>query len=132
MAHVPAATGPLDLEVLDAWRQFTTPFVEAFPDLRLTVEDIRCRGEHGGRACGLPRHPPRRVPTGKEVAFSSMVFNHIVDGRVEENWVAIDLLRLMGQLGATLLRTHPGRHNPYDHPESTACRKNAQYALPYR
>ena len=136
MAHVPAATGPLDLEVLDAWRQFTTPFVEAFPDLRLTVEDIfsvgdmvaariAFHGTHRGEFQGVP-------PTGKEVAFSSMVFNHIVDGRVEENWVAIDLLRLMGQLGATLLRTHPGRHNPYDHPESTACRKNAQYALPYR
>jgi hypothetical protein len=41
VAHVPAATSPLDLEVLDAWRQFTTPFVEAFPDLRLTVEDNR-------------------------------------------------------------------------------------------
>ena len=86
---------------------------------------VAFRGTHLGEFQGIP-------PTGKEVAFSSMVFNHIVDGRVEENWVAIDLLRLMGQLGATLLRTHPGRHNPYDHPESTACRKNAQYVLPYR
>ena len=29
-----------------------------------------------------------------------MVFNHIVDGRVEEHWFQMDLLRLMGQLGA--------------------------------
>ena len=36
----------------------------------------------------------------KEVAFSSMVFNHVVDGRVEEHWFQMDLLRLMGQLGA--------------------------------
>ena len=47
------------------------------------------RGTHLGEFQGIP-------PTGKEVAFSSMVFNHIVDGRVEENWVEIDLLRLMG------------------------------------
>ena len=116
MAHVPAATGPLDLEVLDAWRQFTPPFVQAFPDLRLTVPDIRCRGEHGGRACGLPRHPPRRVPgippTDKEVAFSSIVFNHIVDGRVEENWVEIDLLRLLGQLGTIPELEHSEEANP--------------------
>jgi predicted ester cyclase len=100
VAHVPAATGPLDLKVLDAWRQFATPFVEAFPDLRLTVEDIFSDGDtvaarvafrdtHRGEFQGIP-------PTDKEVAFSSMVFNHIVDGRVEENWVEIDLLRLMG------------------------------------
>jgi hypothetical protein len=29
-----------------------------------------------------------------------MVFNHIVDGRVEEHRFQMDLLRLMGQLGA--------------------------------
>jgi hypothetical protein len=29
-----------------------------------------------------------------------MVFNHVVDGRVEEPWVEVDLLGLMGQLGA--------------------------------
>jgi predicted ester cyclase len=34
------------------------------------------------------------------VAFSSMVFNHVVDGKVEEHWVEMDLLGLMGQLGA--------------------------------
>src|SRR5215217_2179095 len=40
VAHVPGAPGPLGLEGLEAWRQFTAPFTEAFPDLRLTVEDI--------------------------------------------------------------------------------------------
>jgi predicted ester cyclase len=89
---------------LDAWKQFTAPFMEAFPDLRLTVEDIVAegdtvaarvafRGTHRGEFQGIP-------PTGKQVAFSSMVFNHVVDGKVEEHWVELDLLRLMGQLGA--------------------------------
>jgi predicted ester cyclase len=101
VAHVPAATGPPDLE---AWTQFTATSVEAFPDLRLTVEDIfsegdmvaarvAFRGTHRGEFQGIP-------PTGKEVAFSSMVFNQVVDGRVEEHWVEMDLLGLMGQLGA--------------------------------
>jgi predicted ester cyclase len=43
VAHVPAAPGPL--EGLEAWRKFTAPFMEAFPDLRLTVEDIFSVGD---------------------------------------------------------------------------------------
>ena len=102
MAHVPAAPGPL--EGLEAWRQFTGPFVEAFPDLRLTVEDIMAEGDmvaarvafdgtHRGEFQGIP-------PTGKEVAFTSIEVNRVVDGKGEEHWVEIDLLGLMQQLGA--------------------------------
>jgi steroid delta-isomerase-like uncharacterized protein len=102
VAHVPAAPGPL--EGLEAWRQFTGPFVEAFPDLRLTVEDIMAEGDmvaarvafdgtHRGEFQGIP-------PTGKEVAFTSIEVNRVVDGKGEEHWVEIDLLGLMQQLGA--------------------------------
>jgi steroid delta-isomerase-like uncharacterized protein len=108
VAHVPAAPGPL--EGLEAWRQFTAPFTEAFPDLRLTVEDIMSEGDmvaarvafhgtHRGELQGIP-------PTGKEVAFSSMEFNRVVGGKVEEHWVELDLLGLMQQLGAI---PEPGR-----------------------
>jgi predicted ester cyclase len=54
---------------------------------------VAFRGTYRGEFQGIP-------PTGKEVTFSSMVFNHVVDGKVEEHWVEFDLLRLMGQLGA--------------------------------
>ena len=102
VAHVPAAPGPL--EGLEAWRQFSGPFAEAFPDLRLTVQDIAAegdtvaarvgfRGTHRGEFQGIP-------PTGKEVAFSSMEFNRVADGKVEEHWVEVDLFGLMQQLGA--------------------------------
>jgi steroid delta-isomerase-like uncharacterized protein len=108
VAHVSAAPGPL--EGLEAWRQFTGPFSEAFPDLRLTVQDIAAegdtvaarvafRGTHRGEFQGI-------APTGKEVAFSSMEFNRVVDGKVEEHWVELDLLGLMQQLGAI---PEPGR-----------------------
>jgi steroid delta-isomerase-like uncharacterized protein len=102
VAHVPAAPGPL--EGLEAWRQFSGPFAEAFPDLRLTVEDIMAEGDmvaarvafdgtHRGEFQGIP-------PSGKEVAFSSIEVNRVVDGKVEEHWVELDLLGLMQQLGA--------------------------------
>ena len=102
VAHVSAAPGPL--EGLEAWRQLSGPFAEAFPDLRLTVEDIAAEGEtvaarvafrgtHRGEFQGIP-------PSGKEVSFSSMEFNRVVGGKVEEHWVELDLFGLMQQLGA--------------------------------
>jgi steroid delta-isomerase-like uncharacterized protein len=108
VAHVSAAPGPL--EGLETWRQFTVPFTEAFPDLRLTIQDIAAegdtvaarvafRGTHRGEFQGIP-------PTDKEVAFSSMEFNRVMDGKVEEHWVELDLFGLMQQLGAI---PEPGR-----------------------
>ena len=102
VAHVPTAPGPL--EGLEAWRQFSGSFAEAFPDLRLTVQDIAAegdtvaarvdfRGTHRGEFQGIP-------PTGKEVAFTSIEVNRVRDGKVEEHWVELDLLGLMQQLGA--------------------------------
>jgi predicted ester cyclase len=101
IAHAPGLPGPLDLE---AWSHFTASFVEAFPDLRLTVEDIfsggnmvaarvAFRGTHRGEFQGIP-------PTGKEVAFSSIEIDRIVDGKVQEHWFEMDLFGLMQQLGA--------------------------------
>jgi steroid delta-isomerase-like uncharacterized protein len=102
VAHVPAA--PDSLEGLEAWRQFSGSFAEAFPDIRLTVEDIFSEGDmvaarvafhgtHRGEFQGIP-------PTGKEVSFTSIEVNRVRDGKVEEHWVELDLLGLMQQLGA--------------------------------
>ena len=107
VAHVPDAPAPLDLEGLEAWREFTAPFVEAFPDLRLTIQDIAAEGDtvaarvafhgtHRGEFQGLP-------PTGKEVAFSSIEIDRVVDGKVEEHWVEINLLGLVQLLGVATI-----------------------------
>ena len=110
VAHVPGAPGPL--VGLEAWTQFSGSFAEAFPDIRLTVEDIFSAGEmvaarvafhgtHRGEFQGMP-------PTGKEVAFSSIEINRVVGGKVEEHWVELDLLGLMQQLGAIPQPGSPG------------------------
>jgi steroid delta-isomerase-like uncharacterized protein len=114
VAHVPAAPGPL--EGLEAWRKFTAPFVEAFPDLRLTVEDILSEGDkvaarvafHGTHRCEFQGI----APTGKEVAFSSIEVNRVVGGKVEEHWVELDLLGLMQQLGAIPEPEHSEEASP--------------------
>jgi predicted ester cyclase len=68
------------------------------------VEDIFCGGDmvaarvafqgtHRGKFQGIP-------PTDRQVAFSSIEINRMVGGKVGEHWFEIDLLGLMGQLGA--------------------------------
>jgi predicted ester cyclase len=60
---------------------------------------VAFRGTHRGEFQGIP-------PTDREVAFSSMEFNRVMDGKVEEHWVVLDLFGLMQQLGAI---PEPGR-----------------------
>jgi predicted ester cyclase len=46
------------------------------------------------------------------VAFSSMEFNRVVNGKVEEHWVELDLFGLMRQLGAILEPEHSEEASP--------------------
>jgi steroid delta-isomerase-like uncharacterized protein len=100
-AHVPGAPGPLNSE---AWVGFVSSFADAFPDLRLTVEDVVAnedrtaarvtfRGTHHGDFQGVPA-------TGRSVTFTSIEFNRMADGKIAEHWVELDLLGLLQQLGA--------------------------------
>ena len=90
--------------------------MEAFPDLRLTVEDnfssedmvaarVSFRGTHRGECQSI-------APTGKEVAFSSIEIDRMVDGKVAEHWFEMDLLGLMGQLGTLPEPEHSEEANP--------------------
>ena len=54
---------------------------------------VAFRGTHRGEFQGIP-------PTGKEVAFSSIEIDRMVDGKVQEHWFELDQLGLMRQLGA--------------------------------
>ena len=100
VAHFPGAP-PLDSA---GWIQATGSFVAGFPDLRLSVEDIMAegdrvaarvtfRGTHTGPFQGIP-------PSGRQVTFTSIEMNRMVDGKVAEHWVEIDVLGWLVQLGA--------------------------------
>ena len=54
---------------------------------------IAVHGTHRSEFQGIP-------PTDKQVAFSSIEIDRMVDGKVAEHWFEMDLLGLMGQLGA--------------------------------
>jgi len=80
-----------------------TLYRTAFPDLRLTIEDIMdqgetvvarwsCRGEHRGELSGI-------APTGKQFAISGVTIARFVGGKMVEGHVNWDALGLMQQLG---------------------------------
>ena len=47
---------------------------------------------HSRTAFGIP-------PTGKQLAYTSMVIYRIADGKIVEDWVEHDLLGLLQQMG---------------------------------
>ena len=80
-----------------------TLYRTAFPDVRLTIEDIiaegetvmtrwSCRGTHKGDLRGI-------APTGKQINISGVTIARLANGKFAEGWVNWDALGLMQQLG---------------------------------
>jgi steroid delta-isomerase-like uncharacterized protein len=87
----------------EAVKQFSTLFRSAFPDLKITIDDIIAEGDkvvvrgiwsgtHKGEFMGIPR-------TDKSVSFEVIDIVRIVGGKVVEHWGQMDTLRMMQQLG---------------------------------
>jgi predicted ester cyclase len=78
-------------------------FTDAFPDMRITVEEVIGEGEkvatrgtwsgtHKGSFMGV-------AATGKSVKIGYIDMWRFENGRAVENWVQMDMLGLMQQLG---------------------------------
>ena len=78
-------------------------FRSAFPDLKLTVEDmiaegdkvavrIVTRGTHEGELMGI-------APTGRTVTINEQHVVHFANGKITEHWGVEDNLGMMEQLG---------------------------------
>ncbi len=88
----------------DGVKTFFRMQIAAFPDLRMTVEDVvadgakvvarvRYTGTQQGEFQGMP-------PTGKTVDVQLIdIFRFDDDGRVGDHWGVIDLMAMMQQLG---------------------------------
>ena len=98
--HPELRPGPEDV------KHEVTSFRAAFPDARITIEDIIgegdtvafrfvLRGTHQGTFAGLPA-------TGKEVTVTGMDFIRIVEGKLVELWSNQDTLGWLQQLGLEL------------------------------
>ena len=77
-------------------------FFSAFPDVSETIDEIVAEGDkvatqgtiratHRGTFMGVP-------PTGRTVTFTIQEVSRLEDGKVQEQWVSIDLFGLMNQI----------------------------------
>lgn len=96
--HTPfAATGVQTVKMV------FTRLYRAFPDLRITLEDLVGEGDrvvekdlvtgtHQGEFNGLP-------PTGKSVSYREIFIMRFANGRIAEVWGVVDIFSQMKQLG---------------------------------
>jgi predicted ester cyclase len=99
--HLTPSTEPLTLA---GQTKLLAGFRAAFPDVRLTLEDVvvqgdrvafrsTMRGTHQGTFQGI-------APTGKQVEVSLLDLIRIENGRFAEQWGGPNVLDLLQQLGA--------------------------------
>ena len=87
----------------DSEKKRVTLYRNAFPDIRLTIEDLiaegdtvvarwSCRGTHKGDLNGI-------APTGKQITITGVTVARVSNGKMAEGFVNWDALGLMQQLG---------------------------------
>ncbi len=97
------AVGGPDLKGPEGFKQFVTMNVTAFPDCRVTIEDmiaegdrvvdrVTFRGTHTGNFRDI-------APTGKQATMSVIIINRFAGGKIVETWLVNDALGMMQQLG---------------------------------
>lgn len=78
-------------------------FTAAFPDMRVTLEDVLGDGDKvatRGYFTGTHRGDFNGIPaTGKTVKVGYTDIWHVENGQATENWVVMDIMGLMQQLG---------------------------------
>jgi steroid delta-isomerase-like uncharacterized protein len=95
--------GMPDVQGTEAFKGFVTMYRAAFPDIHFTIEDMvaegdkvawraTTRGTHRGDLMGIP-------PTGKPIEVSSIIVSRFDNGKWAEDWVLIDMLGMLQQLG---------------------------------
>jgi steroid delta-isomerase-like uncharacterized protein len=104
-ASSPELVGP------EAEMQFVAAAIAAFPDLHFAVNHVVADGDlvadhltgtgtHQGEFVGIP-------PTGRAVRFETMETYRIADAQVAEQWVLVDMLGLLQQLGVVPATDEP-------------------------
>jgi len=87
----------------EGYKQAVAMHRAAWSNLRLTIEDMiaegdkvamrgTLRGVHEGEYMGIP-------PTGKQATWGAISIRRIEGGQIAEEWVEVDMLGLLQQLG---------------------------------
>ena len=100
-----ASSGGLYLGGMDGLKRGYATFLNAFPDVHVTVEDMIAEGDkvvayktvagtHRGTHLGIP-------PTGKRAQWQNIGIYRIKNGKIAEYWGLLDEMSLIRQLGAS-------------------------------
>ena len=96
----------------EGFRQIVTKFRATFPDLHLTIEDEFADGDYviqRGYATGTHKGEFQGIPpTGKKFKINVIHIWRFANGKAVENWVQMDQLGLMQQLGVIPTPEHTG------------------------
>ena len=88
---------------VEAWKEYATAILLAFPDVRFTIEELltvgdivvtrwHARGTHGGPFGPVPA-------TGKSFSIDALILDHFVGGKLSVRWEQYDQSLLLQQLG---------------------------------
>ena len=94
---------PAPLPGIEGWKMVNSMFRAAFPDMRVVIEDevaegnkVAARGyftgTHQGDFMGIPA-------TNKTIHVKYIDIWTVEDGKLKDNWIQMDMLGLMQQLG---------------------------------
>jgi steroid delta-isomerase-like uncharacterized protein len=95
---------PEDTHGIEAIKETMSGYLDAFPDLRMTVQDQIAEGDkvftrwvaegtHQGELMGVP-------PSGNRVHVEGMTIDRFENGKFVESWDNWDALGMMQQMGA--------------------------------
>ncbi len=97
-ANLPEVLGPA------AQRDFLRGVFRAFPDIRVEPQQLITEGDLVAArlvVTGAHRDDFLGIPaTGRKMAIQSVDFFRLTEGKIVEQWVVMDALGLMQQLGA--------------------------------
>ena len=123
VAHGLAGEGGAELRGPAHFREFHRSFRDAFPDLRVTVEDVIAEGDKvAGRCSARATHRSAALgfaATDREVDFGGMCIVRVRDGKIVEAWNTFDFLAMYQQLGV-IQSVQPAAPAAYDEPLPSA------------
>jgi steroid delta-isomerase-like uncharacterized protein len=93
-----------DLQSLQEAKQYVGIYFNAFPDLRLTVEDEMAEGDKvvtrwTGRGTHQGEIEEFGPATGRQIEIEGITIHRIEEGKIVEEWERYDNLSILQQLG---------------------------------
>ena len=107
-SYVYHGSGGVELRGPEGFKQLVGMYLTAFPDVRLTIDDLigegdqvvvrwTARGTHLGDLTGIA------PPTGRPISITGIIVMRFADGKVVEDFENFDELAMLRQIGVTTL-----------------------------